>query len=98
MLIMSFGETAGWLRMSGKCSDRAGNCVGGVMADDATTGAILLVGDAHGGLGGHGESGEVCSVGDDGMVSCVESHITYLELLSASAVLGVMTGVFTDMQ
>ena len=86
------------MHASGKCSDGECDGVGGVMADDATAGAVLLVGDAHGGLGGCRESGEVCSVGDDGMVSCVESDITYLELLSASAVLGVMTGVFTDMQ
>ena len=49
----------------------------------------------HGGLGGHGESGEVCSVGNDGMVSCVEGP-TNPELLSASAVFAVMTGVFTN--
>ena len=82
----------------GKCLEGAGDGFGGVIANDATTGTMLLVGDAHGCLGSHGESGEVCSVGNDGMVGCVESHITYPELLSASAVLAVMTGVFTDMQ
>ena len=86
------------MHTSGKCLDGAGNGVGGVMANDATAGAVLLVGDAHGCLGSCSESGEVCSVGNDGMVGCVESHITYPELLSASAVLAVMTGVFTDMQ
>ena len=35
-------------------SDRAGIGVGGVMADDAPMGAILLVGDAHGSTGGSG--------------------------------------------
>ena len=35
-------------------SDGAGVGVGGVMADDAPTGAILLVGDAHGSMGGSG--------------------------------------------
>ena len=85
------------MHMSGECSDGAGDCVGCVMADDATMGAVLLVGDAHGGSGSHrGESGEVCSVGNDGMVSCVESYVTYPELLSASAVLAAMTGVFTN--
>ena len=101
MLIMSFGEPAGWLRMW--CMRRASAwtghamvCVGGVMADGAATGAVLLVGDAHGGSGSLGESGEVCSIGNDGMVSCVEGHMTNPELLSALAVLAVVTGVFTN--
>ena len=81
---------------SGKCSDGACDCVGCIMADDATVGAVLLVGDAHSGSGSHGESGEVCSVGNDGVVGSVEGHITYPELLSALAVLAVMAGVFAD--
>ena len=43
----------------GECLDGAGDCVGCVMADDTTTVAVLLVGDAHGGSGGHRESGVV---------------------------------------
>ena len=43
----------------GECLDGAGNCVGCVMTDDAAAGAVLLVGDAHGGLGSRGESGAV---------------------------------------
>ena len=88
------------MHASGECLDGAGDGVGGVMANDATVGAVLLVGDAaHDGcLGSCSESGEVCSVGNDGMVGCVESLVTYPELLSASAVLAVMTGVFTDGQ
>ena len=35
-------------------SDRAGISVGGVMADDAPMGAILLVGDVHGSMGSGG--------------------------------------------
>ena len=66
------------------------------MADDAAAGTILLVGDVHGGLGSSGESGQVCSVGYYGMVGCVESYITYPELLGASVVLSAVTGVFTD--
>ena len=86
------------MHTSGECMDGAGDCVGGVMANDATVGTVLLVGDAHGGLGSCRERGEVFSVGNDGMVGCVESHITYFELLSASVVLAVMTGVFTTVQ
>ena len=47
---------------SGKCSDRAGNCVGCIMADDDAAGAILLVGDAHGGSGSHRERVERSAV------------------------------------
>ena len=81
---------------AGECSDGAGNGVGCIMADDATTSTVLLVGDVHSGTGSHGESGEVCSVGNDGVFGCVEGHITYPELLSASAVLAAMAGVFAD--
>ena len=66
------------------------------MADDAAAGTVLLVGDVHGGTCGCGESGQVCSVGYDGMVGCVEGYVTYLELLGASAVLAVVTGVFAN--
>ena len=81
---------------SGKCMDRAGNGDGCIMADDAATGAILLVGDAHGGSGGRRENGEVCSVGNDGVVSGEEGHVTHPELLGASVVFAAMAGVFTN--
>ena len=84
---------------SGECMDRAGNGVGCVMADDAATGAILLVGDAHSGAGSHGENGEVCIVGNDGVVGSVEGYIAYPELLlGASAVITVMAGIFADVK
>ena len=83
--------------MPGECSDGARDGVVGVMADDAAAGTILLVGDTHGGSGSSGESGQVCGVGYDGMVGCVEGYVTYLELLGASAVfLAVTPGVFAD--
>ena len=76
--------------------DGAGDGVGGVVADDTAASAILLVGDAHGGAYGCGEGGQVCGVGYDGMVACVEGYVTYPELLGAMAVLTVVTGVFAD--
>ena len=81
---------------SGERLDGACDGVGCIMADDAAMGAILLVGDAHSGSGSRGENGEVCSVGNDGVVGSVEGHITYPELLSALAVLVVVAGVFAD--
>ena len=40
------------MHSAGEGSDKAGICVGGVVVDDAATGAILLVGDVHGSMGG----------------------------------------------
>ena len=82
----------------GECSDGARDGVGGVVADDAAAGAILLVGDVHGGACGCGESGQVGGVGYDGMVGCVEGYVTYPELLGVSAVLAAVTGVFADVE
>ena len=85
--------------MTGECSDGARDGVGGVVADDAAAaGTVLLVGDVHGGSCGCGESGQVCGVGYDGMVGCIEGYVTYSELLGASAVLAAVTGVFADME
>ena len=81
----------------GKRLDGACDGVGCIMADDAAAGTVLLVGDAHSGSGGRGENGEVCSGGNDGVVGSVEGHITYPELLSASAVLAAVAGVFANM-
>ena len=53
-------------------TDWAGDCAGSIMADDATSGTILLVGDAHVGSGSFGEGVEVGCVGYDCMVSSVE--------------------------
>ena len=92
--MMLLGEPACWLSMW--WTRRAGNGVGCVMADDAAAGAVLLVGDAHSGAGGHRENGEVCSVGNDGVVGSIEGHIAYPELLGATAVLAVMAGVFAN--
>ena len=75
-------------------SDRACIGVGGVMADDAPTGAVLLVGDAHGSTGGGGKGGMVSSVGDDGMVCGVKGYIVDPELFRSPSVAVVMTGVF----
>ena len=83
---------------SGKHVYGAGNGVGCIMADDAATGAVLLVGDAHGGSGACRESREVCSVGNDGVVGGEEGHITHSELLCPTAVFVMMAGVFTNAQ
>ena len=83
---------------SGERMYGAGDGVGCIMADDAAAGAVLLVGDAHGGSGSCRESREVCSVGNDGVVCGEEGHITHSELLCPSAVFAMMAGVFTDMQ
>ena len=40
------------MHLPGEGSDRAGICVGDVMANDAAMGTILLVGDVHGSMGG----------------------------------------------
>ena len=79
-------------------SDRAGIRVGGVMADDAPTCAILLLGDAHGSTGGSSEGGVISSVGDDGVVRGVKGYVAHLELLRSSAVTAAMTGVFANVQ
>ena len=66
------------------------------MADDAPMCAILLVGDAHGSMGGIVQGGMVSSVGDDGMVRGVKGYVTNSELLHSPVVTAVMTGVFTN--
>ena len=84
--------------LSGERVYRAGDGVGCIMADDAAAGAVLLVGYAHGGSGSCRESREVCGVGNDGVVSSKEGHITHSELLCPSAVFAMMAGVFADVQ
>ena len=83
---------------SGERMYRAGNGVGCIMADDAAAGTVLLVGDVHGGSGSCRESREVCSVGNDGVVSGEEGHITHSELLCPSVDFAAMAGVFADAQ
>ena len=84
--------------MSGEGTDWAGDCAGSIMADDAASGTIFLVGDVHGGSGGFGEGVEVSCVGYDGMVGIVEVYVAYSELLSTSAVLVAMASVFANVE
>ena len=66
------------------------------MADDAAMCTILLVGDAHGSMGGSGQGGVISSVGDDGMVCGVKGYVTDSEVLRSLAVTMAMTGVFAN--
>jgi len=79
-------------------SDRAGFGVGSVVADDAAAGAVLLVGDTHGGFGRRVELVQGCSVWYDGVRTVVKSDVTGSKLLGAALVEFAMTSVFTDLE
>jgi hypothetical protein len=66
------------------------------VADDAAAGAVLLVGDTHGGFGRRVELVKGCSVWYDGVRTVVKSDVTGSKLFGAASVVFAMTSVFTD--
>ena len=80
---------------AGQGTDRAGSGARGVVADKAATGAILLIGDSHGGFPGMIQSLEGSGVGDDVLVFVIEGDIAHPKLLGAAAFILSMACILT---
>ena len=78
----------------GESTNRACDCVGGVMANDHSARPIFLVGDAHCCLCGTEKCGQRCTIGDDGVCVVVEGDVAHTELLGVAVVIVAMAGVF----
>jgi hypothetical protein len=70
--------------------------MGCVVADDAASGAVFLICDAHGSFGRRVKLVKGRSVWYDGVGTVIEGDVTCLKLLGAASVEFAMTNVFTD--
>jgi hypothetical protein len=80
----------------GQDTDGARLGKGDVVADDAATGSILLVGNVHCCFCGGVEHSKGCGVRDDGVSAVVEGDVACLELFGSAAILLAVSSVFPD--